>query len=123
MKTPSPEISKSFNVYDASIPALAVADLSLDEARAYSPHGVDLSNSPTYWVARVSVPVSMRKKGIGKALMTQVCEWLDANSFNAVIGVSSYGDMSNDELQSFYAGFGFIFDGNRLGYRTPKQFT
>ncbi len=114
----NPESHKSFMIiHDHNI---SIADLTLDVCGSYTPDGVDLSQYHVYWVARINVCPRMRGKGFGKQLMTEVCEWLDVNGFASVIGVSSYGEMNNDELQFFYEKFGFVFDSRQIGYRLPK---
>lgn len=116
----NPEISKSFFHFDENVRAIAVIDLSLDANNTYAPSDVSLCDRPTYWIARVSVPSVMRRQGVGTFLMKKMCEWLDEGRFHAVIGVSSYGEMSNEDLQSFYERFGFVFDKNKIGCRLAK---
>lgn len=114
----TPEVHKSFMViHDHNI---SIIDLTLDMYGAYTPDGVDLSQYYVYWVARINVCPRMRGKGFGKQLMTEMCEWFDKNGFASVIGVGSYGEMTNDELSSFYKKFGFVFDKHMIGYRLPK---
>ena len=67
-----------------------------------------LMNTGEWYFNRLSVPISMRNKGIATLLMTNFQNEIDKKKAVVVCDVNPYGDLNRKQLNTFYKKFGFV---------------
>ncbi len=75
-------------------------------------------------VLDVFVPPNERRKGYGAALMHEVVQSADQRGLGLFLEVKSTGEMTDEQLEAFYAKFGFERFQNEpcvLLMRAPRQ--
>lgn len=88
--------------------AVAVLDVcELDLTQEGVPEG-------TLWIPRVNVPPAYRGQGIGSELLRECCADADATGTDLCLAPSSSGEMSDAELEAWYARYGFKRHGAEL---------
>ena len=89
--------SKTFSHIEGSY--IALCELSI-----YQSHKLE---GVWYYFNRLSVPPKLRKKGIAKKLLGEMCEWADDKEINIWLDINPYGDLDLRQLISLYSKFGF----------------
>jgi GNAT superfamily N-acetyltransferase len=70
---------------------------------------------------RLFVPPRLRRKGVGTELMTTVCGLADERHVHILNEINPYGDMTFEQLLTFFEKFGFIQIGStHVVYRLHK---
>lgn len=108
-------------VYSIRLDSLRVAVLDTQ------PIDVDLASMigpGGFMITRINVPPRYRGRGHGSELLQMVCEDADYEGVSLVLEINPYGDMTYDQLLSWYSRYGFVqLEGceDEVFVRTPNQ--
>ncbi len=65
-----------------------------------------------WYINRLIVNPTVRKKGIATALMVELIKIADLEEFTLILEINGYGDMSNEALKVFFTRYGFTGNGS-----------
>lgn len=87
---------------------------------------VDLWNDciepgPASMITRVNVPAEYRRQGIATRLMNQVLSDADKDGVTLVLEINPYGEMSWNQLASWYTRLGFVETDGKVFIREPRK--
>lgn len=91
------------------------------DQRAYAWVSYDRGSRSQFYIIRIYVPYDHRGQGLGSRLLTEIISDADKEEVRLSLDISSFGDLTFEQLEAWYMRYGFIEQGDGSYLRTPKH--